>query len=633
MQTTNNLFPTSRNYTRILFLSLFFLFSCQKKEQTPNCDACKQETQSLENALENEPSKYSESVEKLGKCAKKENCYPALYSYAENKAHIMLTEGKRDSAIFWGKEALRLATKENMPKNIAWAKTKLGQTYTDLEDYPSALKYYHDALYSYENLKDTLKIAVLNYEIGVLQTSIGQTNEAEKTLTIAVNNIRLLKKYRIQAIFEASLADIYKQKNELEKALPLINSATSTLLKLNNNSAEVYKYQLQSYLIGTKLSQTVVLDSILEKANKYEKNVNIEADPWAANSTLLVIAELLMNVKQYEKGFQYINKSRAIIQKHGLTTEIPNSDLHFAAYYEQKKDYSKGYAYLKSYKDSIEIKQNTESTLQVNRLNAFYETEKKEVQIAALNAQDNYKTKLLYGLGLGLLLMSLALATIFYQYRRLKMANGIIQTQSNKLTNLMKELHHRVKNNLQIVSSLLNIQSYRLTDADAVKAVQESKLRVDAMSFIHQRLYQTDDVSHLDIKAYITDLCESLMRAYGYSHDNFQLKIEVPETALNVDSAIPIGLMLNELVTNSFKYAYKNTKTPSLFVGFSAENEPTLTVIDNGNSFDIATWEKPSMSFGKQLINSLSQQLGAKISISTAIGTAFTIRMPRLEMA
>jgi two-component sensor histidine kinase len=206
---------------------------------------------------------------------------------------------------------------------------------------------------------------------------------------------------------------------------------------------------------------------------------------------------------------------------------------------------------------------------------------------------------------------------------------GIIQEQSDKLTVLMKELHHRVKNNLQIVSSLLNIQAYGLKDKDAVKALQESKHRVDAMSLIHQSLYQTNDVSALDIKSYIRHLCEGLMAAYGHSYHNFNLQIDVPQIYLNVDSAIPIGLIINELVTNSFKYAYKKGQKPLLKVTLSMENELILSVSDNGTTFKKEDWERPSMSFGKQLIHSLTRQINGQLSLNTDLGTHFSIRFPK----
>jgi two-component sensor histidine kinase len=208
---------------------------------------------------------------------------------------------------------------------------------------------------------------------------------------------------------------------------------------------------------------------------------------------------------------------------------------------------------------------------------------------------------------------------------------GVIQEQSDKLTILMKELHHRVKNNLQIVSSLLNIQAYGLKDKDAVRALQESKHRVDAMSLIHQHLYQTDDSGHLDIKAYTTNICESLMYAYGYSHHNFSLTVEVPQLYFDIDKAIPIGLIINELVTNSFKYAYENVDKPALSVILTPDFPYTFNVIDNGNALTKADWERKTMSFGKQLILSLTQQINGKLTLHTESGTHFKITLSMMK--
>jgi two-component sensor histidine kinase len=141
-------------------------------------------------------------------------------------------------------------------------------------------------------------------------------------------------------------------------------------------------------------------------------------------------------------------------------------------------------------------------------------------------------------------------------------------------------------------------------------------------------LYQTNDMSRLDINAYTTNICESLIKAYGYSSDTFDLKVDVPQIYFNIDSAIPIGLVLNELVTNSFKYAYKHVKKPALTITLTTEGQHTLHIMDNGTSFTKADWDKKTTSFGKQLITSLTHQIGGKLNLTTEGGTHFKIILP-----
>jgi two-component sensor histidine kinase len=253
-----------------------------------------------------------------------------------------------------------------------------------------------------------------------------------------------------------------------------------------------------------------------------------------------------------------------------------------------------------------------------------YETEKKEQQIKSL-AKESRLRKLL-------LIVFIAASIVFFAFLVWTwMQNRKMKKQEAKLSYLMKELHHRVKNNLQIVSSLLSLQSNRIEDEVAQKALQEGQYRIEAMSLIHRKLYQTDEVSGVNIKAFMHELSESLMHAYGYNHDLFQLEIESSIQQLDADTAIPLGLILNEVITNAFKYAYKNTANPRLNIALSG-NEKTmqLKISDNGIGLSEGQWKK-SLSFGKQLMQSLIKQLKGTMQVNGEKGTTFTFTIPFKE--
>ena len=195
---------------------------------------------------------------------------------------------------------------------------------------------------------------------------------------------------------------------------------------------------------------------------------------------------------------------------------------------------------------------------------------------------------------------------------------------------LMKELHHRVKNNLQIVSSLLSLQSFRIKDKMASDAVKEGQLRIEAMSLIHQRLYTTDNITEVNIKEYITDLSESLMQAYGFAKNEFDLELQVSNELMNVDKAIPLSLIINELITNAFKYAFTKDSLPKLYVELKRkEGAMMLTIKDNGKGIDIDAWTtQKGNSFGKELIQTFTKQLNGNIYINAESGTTFKISFP-----
>ncbi len=250
-----------------------------------------------------------------------------------------------------------------------------------------------------------------------------------------------------------------------------------------------------------------------------------------------------------------------------------------------------------------------------------YETGKKDEQIKDLDQQNRLRKKLLF---ISFAASGVFLALLFWVWQQ----NKKIRKQEGHLNYLMKELHHRVKNNLQIVSSLLNLQSAKMDDPLAQKALMEGQHRIEAMSLIHQKLYQTKTSSSVNIQEFITELSESLMHAYGYKTHNFNLQLQIDVNELEADVAIPVGLVLNEAVTNAFKYAYKNVTDPALHIALQENaNKLQLTVTDNGRELTEKDWKR-STSFGRQLMQSLTQQLEGSMQLNCDAGSVFTFTFP-----
>ena len=209
----------------------------------------------------------------------------------------------------------------------------------------------------------------------------------------------------------------------------------------------------------------------------------------------------------------------------------------------------------------------------------------------------------------GAFLIIVAQSYIIY---RLQIQKRQIAGQSRRLETLLRELHHRVKNNLQTVSSLLGLQTYHSDDEKAIGVLQESQQSVQAISLIHQQRYTSELSDRVNIRDYLIDLTESLLSSYGYDRDSFELRIEVRTELLDIEQALPIGLIVNELVTNAFKYAYLGVGTPALLIRLEQRHsEIVLEVKDNGIGIDVGQWKMGRESFGKQLIRALCRQLRA----------------------
>lgn len=193
---------------------------------------------------------------------------------------------------------------------------------------------------------------------------------------------------------------------------------------------------------------------------------------------------------------------------------------------------------------------------------------------------------------------------------------------------LLKEIHHRVKNNMQIISSLLNLQAAQAKDANLGELLQESKNRVRSMALIHEKLYRSLDLAHIDFSEYVSSLTESLFKAFRIRGVSYS--VESKTAYLDIDKAIPCGLILNELISNTLKHAFPDGRTGRVSVSFSVsdDRQAVLSVNDNGIGLPPGLDCSNTYTLGLQLVYDLTSQLGGSVTVSQENGTGFTITFP-----
>lgn len=196
---------------------------------------------------------------------------------------------------------------------------------------------------------------------------------------------------------------------------------------------------------------------------------------------------------------------------------------------------------------------------------------------------------------------------------------------------LLKEVHHRVKNNLQIISSLLQLQAQNLTDPQVIAALQESQNRIHSMSLIHKKLYTSSDLGQIDVMEYVQNLATSLLVSYKTTPGAIALQTQLEPVFLNIDQAIPCGLIINELISNALKHAFPQGRMGAIEISLHMVNGwVELTIQDNGIGLpEEVNWENPS-SLGLSLVYALAvEQLEGRIEVSRQPKTAFTITFPQ----
>jgi len=220
---------------------------------------------------------------------------------------------------------------------------------------------------------------------------------------------------------------------------------------------------------------------------------------------------------------------------------------------------------------------------------------------------------------------ALLVRAIGYAIER-KRAEEEISASLRERETLLKEIHHRVKNNLQIVSGLLSLQAAKATEPETLEILDESQRRIKSMALIHEKLYRSSSLAEIDFGDYIKSLIDELRRMYNVADGVITITVEIENVQLGVDTAIPCALIVNELVSNSLKHAFPDGPAGEVTIALQRANGAhTLTVADNGVGFPADLDFRTTDSLGMQLVVTLVNQLDGTITLDRTKGTTFII--------
>ena len=207
-----------------------------------------------------------------------------------------------------------------------------------------------------------------------------------------------------------------------------------------------------------------------------------------------------------------------------------------------------------------------------------------------------------------------------------------LQASYDEKVMLLKEIHHRVKNNLQIIASLLNLQSRYIKDESTLAAIRESQNRVKAMALVHEKLYRAEDIAHISLQDYIRFLGTGLFQFYDAKSRGIQFTLEIHDVNVDIDAAIPLGLILNELISNSLKYAFPEGRKGEIAISVKKEDH-TMTILfrDTGIGIPADLDWRNTRSLGLRLVNTLVDQMNGTVELDRSAGTLFTMVLHEKE--
>jgi two-component sensor histidine kinase len=518
---------------------------------------------------------------------------------------------------------LEFHKRQGNKKGMAVANLARSYNFSNAGNYEESAKAIAASLKIYEELKDTTWVIVSMNKLGYLMAEIGNFEEAHRYLNKAISTAKLAEiPYEEQNAYNTK-AVIFDKQDKLDSAL-LYYTKSYKIAKEVGDDNDFYTTTRNMSGIHRELGQ---LDSAAyygQQALDLAKTMDVPYISMDAKTLMIALRTAKGNTTKAIEIIESITEDE--LNTLGLSDKADNY-YHSAKAYKVSGNYPKA---LESFEDYVMYKDSltaNDSRNKINELEIAYQTEKKEKQIALLDLENqnaklqiSRKNRTIIIVSIALALITLLSGILYVIIRKYLKQQKVLAKALDEKSLLLKEIHHRVKNNLQLVSSLLTLQGQSITDDIALKAINEGKSRVRSMALIHQDLYQTDNITSVSAQTYFLKLCNELFDTYNIKKDQIKLITHIEPLYLDVDTLIPVGLIINELITNALKYAFTGTEKGIIEISLKEENNSlTLNVNDNGVGYDLN--QLNSESFGNKLIRSLIQQLDGNLETKIDNGT------------
>lgn len=470
--------------------------------------------------------------------------------------------------------------------------------YANLGLYNTAVKYYIMRFESTIDESDFLENAKYNFQRAEYHRLDGSIYMSIKRSDIALSYINL-----------------YLSENRYDKTEEQLKSALLIKGKIQGNLGKC-KVALKQYNEAVPLLEAAV-NLIAEKYRGAYSDELMElwahlADCYLELNNIPTAKAYLDSIVSYEKDLRVTGFNRLLAEYYLKIQEADSASYYFKKYIEVKDS-----AYALKTKQKL---LGTLVTFDLENQKATIEKQKKDIEstkeeILQRDKRINYSMVALF------LALIISVAAIYGYFRSVKNKRvieeqkSIIESSLAEKDSLLKEIHHRVKNNLQMVSSLLSMQTKNTRSKEAIAALEEGRSRVKAMALIHQKLYQNEDLSVISMQEYIESLVNSVQSVYKKGGHKINIIIDAEGTELDIDRAIPIGLIINELVSNSLKYAFVGREDGQIYISVRMNGKLGIfEYLDNGNGLPDDVEKRAGSSLGIKLIERLVNQLRSTLN-------------------
>ena len=514
---------------------------------------------------------------------------------------------------------------------------EIGADYLDMSSYPQALSYEFKALEIARRLRDTsMQLCEINNHIGIIYYKTHEFDQSIKFFDAALNTAMAYKD--IQTIYLLT-SNICQSELLLKRPREGLHTLEYTLHRFPTQKNDVNT----DLAFTTSFVKAYIMLRQFNNAKPYcEHLLDVISHYPIPDKTLSdmysVLIQYFFGSKQYARELIYLNKNNALTNRLGIPINISVNTIRWFELDTAQHDYKAAVGHLLTYYKVYNSIYNATKDKQINQLQVQYETKEKEDKIKLLNQKSALEQRnlnqaiLVKKIIIGVVLVLLVITCLLYRQYLGKQKSNIIISQKNLLLEqlvkekelLVKEVHHRVKNNLHTILSLLESQAAHLKD-EGLAAVEVSQHRIYAMSLIHQKLYQSEDIRTIMMDRYITEFVEHLGDSFeGTKHVHFILEIE--PILLTVSKAVPLALIINEAITNSMKYAFPDKRPGIVTISMHQHGEQvSLLLADNGIGIGDFHKHPKANTLGIELMKGLCKEIHGQIAFTDDFGTKISL--------
>ncbi|MEP4091900.1 histidine kinase dimerization/phosphoacceptor domain -containing protein [Reichenbachiella sp.] len=537
---------------------------------------------------------------------------------------------------------------------ISSINTNLGIIYDNQGKYQLALDHYFKSIKyrdpAYDSVFDWIAHKV---NVGAVYNSMGLTQEAldafMTAIDLAENNPELIDKATKSYV---NVANIHLDLGQLDSAKIYIDKVMAAGERQESPTTMADGYELMGTLLTKKKNYLAAIESYKKaesEALKLGSKTELAIIYQGYSQAYYGLGDSTNDRKSILTGLEYANKKIAISEELGLAEDLPTGYKAKSEILEWLGDHKNALLFYQEYDVLSDSLFGEAQSNQVAEMKEKFESEQKQRQIEVQNAKlarqeiELSKQAILRNALIGGLVMLVVIIGLVYRNQRIKNKknqeiaekNKAIEESLHEKESLLKEIHHRVKNNLQVISSLLNMQSRGTDSPEMLEVIQEGQSRVKAMSLIHQKLYQTDNLSEIDFQDYISQLIDQLATLYKKKELKVENQVEAREIMLDIDTAIPLGLILNELISNAYKYAFSSERKGLIQIDLKRldDGQLQLNVSDNGDGLPEDFDLEATKSLGLKLVNILTKQLNGELSYESKNGSRFKIIFNEIKMS